>query len=132
MNISPRTTAVVAACLAATALCAPVMAQVIDFEDIGQMNGVVDLQGNSPYAGLNWNGTLDVIDLSTTTNFWSGTGPAFSGRYAVLNNSGGSGVISSVGDLFTFGGVEVKSWFNSGDGQPGSIVGSLNGSEVFS
>lgn len=108
-------------------------ATVIDFEDIGQVNGVIDLLGNSPYQGLNWNFTLDTVDIGdgSVSTPWSGTGPAHSGRQAVLNNNNGPGVITGATGAFVFNDVWIKSWFGSGVGVASTITGTLAGSNVF-
>ena len=84
---------------------------VINFEDIGIAGGVVDLQGSSPYQDLNWNYTLDTVDIGdgTVSTPWSNTGAAYSGRQAALNNNGGSGVITGAFGAFIFNDIWIKS-----------------------
>ena len=127
MKFASRLATLIAAlCFAGTA-----QATTITFEDIGQIDGVVDLSSHPGYQGLNWNSTLDTVDLGTTVFFWSGTGPAHSGRQAVLNNNGGSGVIIGSASSFVFNEVWLKSWFGSADGSLGTITGLLAGNQVF-
>lgn len=113
------------------ALSSPAHATVIDVEDIGQVDQALSLENLSPYQGLNWNATMFTVDLAGS-RFWSGTGPAHSGRHAILNNFGGSGIVTGASGAFTFNDLWIKSWFGGGDGQLGTIAGTLGGSQVFS
>jgi hypothetical protein len=49
-----------------------------------------------------------------------------------LNNFAGAGVITSASTPFRFDSLQIKSWFNNGNGQVGVVSGTLNGSGVFS
>lgn len=117
--------------IAATALTmASISAQatLIDFESTGTRGNVNALD----YAidGFVFNNTLDNIDISASSS-WQGTGPAYSGSFAALNNYGGTGEITKAGGgTFSFESLWLKSWYNSES--TGTISGWLNGVQVGS
>lgn len=134
MSFSRTATIILAAALFLAPAIAPSDSQaaVIDFEDVGALNGETNLPTN-PYQDLNWSSALDVIDVGPGSPFSSSGGPAHSGRFGVLSNFGtNSGTITGASGAFTFNDVWIKSWAGNGDGGNGVITGTLGGANVFS
>jgi hypothetical protein len=104
-------------------------AVVLGFDDIGVNNSYRDV---ASYQGFDFSMNLDVIDIGPGSN-WSDTGPAVSGDFAVLNNNGGTGIITRTdGGNFSFQNLFARTWFTGNQGSGKSIVGFRNGVAVAS
>lgn len=118
------------AALAATC-CMPAMAQTLDFEDIGTPNGITGYNTGFTDQGFAFSSNSDVVDVSPGAP-WQYQGPAYSGRYIVLNDFGGSTVMTKVGGgVFDLDSFFVKTWYGSTGVDAvtaylgGNLVGSL-------
>lgn len=103
-------------------------AVVIDFESTGTPGNY----NNLDYAidGFVFNYRMDNIDISASAP-WSGTGPAYSGSFAGLNNWGGTGELTlSGGGTFSFQNLWIRSWY--GYSTDANVSGWFNGVEVGS
>ena len=110
-------------------LLLPLNALVITFDDV-QGSGVNTYTDVNTTHGFNFTTNLDVIDIGGSS--WGGSGPAVSGRYAVLNNNGGTGVITkSGGGTFSFNSVFARTWYTGNSGTK-TIYGYRNGAQVAS
>lgn len=111
-------------------------ATTLTFDDVPG-GSIQDTYGDMPtYQGFDFSGTLDWVDVDGTPSYWGfGT---HSGSFAILNNNGGTGVITKHdGSDFTFDGLWAKVWGsapNSGNSASlsGTIDGYDNGSLVWS
>jgi hypothetical protein len=79
------------------------------------------------YQGFNFNSTLDWIDLvGSGYNFG-----AVSGDFGMLNNNGGMGIVTKVGNAdFTFDGLWAETWSRAA-ARSGTIYGYNNGVQVW-
>lgn len=118
---------IIALCLMSAVLSAPAMATVIDFDATGTPRNVNDLS----YAidGFRFSFNMDNVDIGSDSP-WSGTGPAYSGNYAALNNYGSAGQMTrDDGTTFSFQSLWVKNWFIGSD-RTGNVYGYRNGIAV--
>ncbi len=99
-------------------------AETLDFEAIGVNNSYKDV---GTYLGFVFTTNLDVID--TVDSNWNYG--AVSGQFSVLNNNGGTGIITKQnGGTFSFQSLWTRSWGTSNQGTGKLIVGKLNGVTV--
>ncbi len=112
----------------------PAQSSILTFDDIP--GGSIQFgYGDMPtYQGFAFSSTLDWIDLiGSSWNFG-----AHSGDFALLNNHGGVGTITSTDSSdFSFDGLWAKQWGKTPQsGGPASLVGTIqglnNGIEVWS
>ncbi len=103
-------------------------ATLIDFESTGTPGNVNELDYS--IDGFLFNFTMNNVDISAGTP-WQGNGPAYSGRFAALNDYGGTGEITKIGGgAFSFESLWLKSWY--GSEISGTISGWSNGAQVGS
>lgn len=102
-----------------------VQAEFLTFDNV-PLGSLQNEYGDMPtYKGFNFSSTLDWIDtVDSTWNFG-----AHSGDFTLLNNYGGIGVITAVGDVdFTFDGLWAKKWNTpAGSGGSNYMFGVLSG-----
>lgn len=101
-------------------------AAVLTFDNIGgqSQNSYGDI---NQYNGFNFNSTLDWLDLvGSSWNYG-----AVSGDFGMLNNNGGMGIVTKVGNAdFTFDGLWAQTWARAG-ARSGTIYGFNNGVQVW-
>lgn len=74
--------------------------------------------------GFSFSTNMDVIDV--TNGYWSGTGPAHSGSFAILNDYGGDTILAAADDAtFSLQNFWIRSWYGY-DGA-GWVSAYLNG-----
>lgn len=104
-------------------------ATVLDFEDMGGMNNVVQFPASYHDFDFMGNGSnLDIVDVTNPSSPWGSHGPAYSGQNIVLNDWGQDGTIDSLMGAFMFDGAWFKEW--SSTSATVSIEGYLNNSLV--
>ena len=120
---------------AVLALSTNVSAVTLTFDDIAGGSIQNTFGDVTSYQGFNFTSTLDWIDVEGSPSWNFG---AVSGDFALLNNNGGTGIITAADSSdFTFDGVWAKSWAtpaNSGGGDTvfGTLAGYNNGNLVWS
>jgi hypothetical protein len=104
-------------------------ATVLDFEDMGGMNNVVQFPASYHDFDFMGNGSnLDIVDVTNPSSPWGSHGPAYSGQNIVLNDWSQDGTIDSLMGAFMFDGAWFKEW--SSTSATVSIEGYLNNSLV--
>lgn len=101
-------------------------AAVLTFDDIAHQsqNSYGDID---QYKGFSFNSTLDWLDLVDST--WNYG--AVSGDFGMLNNNGGMGIVTKVGNAdFTFDGLWAQTWGRA-SARSGTIYGFNNGAQVW-
>jgi hypothetical protein len=101
-------------------------AAVLTFDNIGHQaqNSYADI---NQYNGFSFTTNLDWIDVvGSSWNFG-----AVSGDFAMLNNNGGVGIVTKIGNAdFTFDGLWAETWGFAGP-RSGTIYGYNNGAQVW-
>lgn len=103
----------------------PAQAVILTFEDIPD-GSVQEETGHMPtYKGFNFSATLDWTDANTVSYSFGAT----SGDFAILNNNGGTGIVTDAqGAGFTFGGLWAKTWGTPAEsGGADTVFGTLQG-----
>jgi hypothetical protein len=120
-------TLILAACAASNA-----SATMIDFEhaDAKGIFGEVNYKDRPIVTqGFSISNNMDIIDV--TNGFWSGSGPAHSGSFAILNDYGGNTTLTAADNAaFSLQDFWIRSWY--GYNGAGWVSAYLNGQNTGS
>ena len=107
-------------------------AAIITFDSMGVQGSTTPNPGGFALDGYTFSNNMDVVDVSSSGNWWSnGVGANHSGKYAALNDWGGDMFMTQVGGgTFSVENLSLNGW--QGSSYQTLVQGLYNGSVVAS